>query len=64
MTRKKRPIPDDEEQSARFLKTAEHVENEDSAAAFDEALTRILPPKRGKSEEDDQDRERAIEKRI
>jgi hypothetical protein len=42
MPRKKKPKPDDQEQSARFLETAKAVQAEDAKARFEEACEKIL----------------------
>jgi hypothetical protein len=39
--KKSKPKPDDKEQSARFIETAERIECEDAKEAFDEAMTKI-----------------------
>jgi hypothetical protein len=48
MGRKKKPAPDDPEQSARFMETAERLLGEDAEEKFEEAMKRILSTKREK----------------
>lgn len=43
MGRKKKPEPDDKEQSARFIEAAEHTESDDSEEAFKDAIRQVLP---------------------
>lgn len=46
MGRKKKPIPDDAEQFARFMETAEKIEAHGTKEWFKEAVNRILLAKR------------------
>lgn len=46
MGRKKRPEPDDKEQSARFIEKAEQVQSHNAKEAFDEAFDKIVKKKR------------------
>ena len=46
MGRKKKPKPDDPEQSARFLETAKAVQAEDAKERFEKAISKILKPKK------------------
>jgi hypothetical protein len=43
--RKKKPVPDDPEQSARFLETAKAVLTEDAKERFEKATEMILKKK-------------------
>lgn len=45
MSRKKRPIPDDKEQFARFLEKAKEIQRENAQEAFEEAVTKIIKKK-------------------
>jgi hypothetical protein len=45
-TRKKRPEPDDKEQSARFIETAKRLGADKSKEAFEEAIIKIVKKKR------------------
>jgi len=45
MGRKKKPIPDDPEQYARFKETAKKIEADDAKERFEEALKQILVSK-------------------
>ena len=47
--RKKKPVPDDPEQSARFLETAKAVQAEDAEEKFEKALEKVLKVKRRKA---------------
>lgn len=49
MTAKKKPEPDDTEQSARFVETARELESDESGRAFERALGKVV---RKKAEED------------
>jgi hypothetical protein len=42
MGRKKKPIPDDPEEYARFVETAERIQDENAEERFKEAMKRIL----------------------
>jgi hypothetical protein len=46
MGRKKKPEPDDKEQSARFIKKAKEIQRDDAEKAFDEAIDIIVKKKR------------------
>ncbi len=46
MPRKKKPKPDDKEQSARFLETAGQIQSENAKEAFEEAMKKIVKKKR------------------
>jgi hypothetical protein len=43
MGRKKKPGPDDKEQSARFIEAAERIESDDPEGAFKDAIRQVLP---------------------
>jgi hypothetical protein len=45
MDAKKKPEPDDAEQSARFVETARQLESDESGQAFDGALGVVVPTK-------------------
>lgn len=45
MPPKKRPEPDDKEQSARFLEKAGQVQSDDATEAFEAALNKIVEKK-------------------
>jgi hypothetical protein len=45
MPRKKKPKPDDQEQSARFLETAKAVQSEDAKERFEKTCIKILKKK-------------------
>lgn len=45
-TRKKRPEPDDKEQFARFIETAEQIQSDNATEVFEEALGKIVKKKR------------------
>ena len=45
MGRKKKPIPDDPEQYARFVETAERIQAQGTREWFKEAVKRILKAK-------------------
>jgi hypothetical protein len=47
MPRKKKPKPDDQEQSARFLDTAKAVRSEDAEERFERAAEKILKTAKG-----------------
>jgi hypothetical protein len=47
MVRKKKPEPDDNDQSARFIEAAERIEEEDSWERFEEAVKKIFLPPEG-----------------
>jgi len=51
MGRKKKVEPEDPEQSARFIETAELIQAEDAEERFEEAMKRILLVKREKTKE-------------
>jgi hypothetical protein len=42
MGRKKKPEPDDPEQSARFIEKAKEIQDENADERFEEAMKRIL----------------------
>jgi arylamine N-acetyltransferase len=42
MSRKKRPKPDDKEQSARFVETAGQIQSDNPREAFEDALNKIV----------------------
>ena len=44
--RKRKPKPDDKEQSARFIETAGQVQSDNPKEAFEEALDKIVKKKR------------------
>lgn len=46
MGRKKKPEPDDKEQSARFIKIAKEIQRDDAKEAFEEAISKIVKKKR------------------
>jgi hypothetical protein len=46
MDRKKRPKPDDKEQSARFIETAKRLGANKGKEAFEEAIGKIVKKKR------------------
>lgn len=46
MPRKKRPEPDDKEQSARFIETAKRLGADKGKEAFEEAIVKIIKKKR------------------
>lgn len=46
MTPKKRPKPDDKEQSARFIETAKRLGADKSKEAFERAIDKIVKKKR------------------
>lgn len=46
MSRKKKPEPDDKEQSARFIKKAKEFQREDAEEAFENAFRIITKKKR------------------
>jgi hypothetical protein len=46
MSRKKRPEPDDKEQSARFIETAKRLGADKGKEAFEEAISKIVKKKR------------------
>ena len=46
MKTKKKPEPDDKEQSARFVETAKALESDESGKTFERALRKIVPKKR------------------
>jgi hypothetical protein len=41
-TKKSKPKPDDKEQSARFIETAEQVQSENAPEAFEETINILL----------------------
>lgn len=43
--RKSKPKPDDKEQSARFIETAEQIQSENSQEAFEVAISKIIKKK-------------------
>ncbi len=45
MPRKKKPEPDDKEQSARFIETAGQVQSDNAQEAFEEAIDKIIKGK-------------------
>lgn len=45
MTTKKKPEPDDKEQSARFVETAKALESDESGKGFERALEVVVPTK-------------------
>jgi hypothetical protein len=45
-TKKSKPIPDDKEQSARFIEAAKRIDNPDAKAAFEEAMGKIVKKKK------------------
>lgn len=47
MGRKKKVEPDDKEQYARFVETAERMQSDDATEKFKETLKRILEPIHG-----------------
>jgi hypothetical protein len=49
MGRKKKPIPDDPKEYARFKETAERIQDENAEEKFNEAMERILPKRQGDS---------------
>lgn len=51
MTTKKKPEPDDKEQSARFVETAKALESDESGEIFENALRKIAPKIRSKKEQ-------------
>jgi hypothetical protein len=48
MTEKKNPEWDDEEESARFIETAERIQDEDAEKRFEEVMKRITKAKTAK----------------
>jgi hypothetical protein len=48
MGRKKRPEPDDKEQSARFKETAERIGTDDAKESFEQACGKIIKKKQVK----------------
>jgi hypothetical protein len=46
MGRKKRPEPNDKEQSARFIEKAKEIQRDDAKEAFEEAFDKIAKKKR------------------
>ena len=53
MGRKKKVEPDDKEQSARFIETAERVQDEDTKERVKKALEHLLKPSYGGHEQKD-----------
>jgi hypothetical protein len=53
MGRKKKPIPDDPEQSAKFIEYAKQVETEETGERFEEAMKKIAKAKRPESRRSD-----------
>ena len=53
MSRKKRPEPDDKEQSARFKETAERIGTDNAKEAFEQACGKIIKKKQKKDKEND-----------
>jgi hypothetical protein len=51
MSRKKRPEPDDKEQSARFKETAERIGTDDAKESFEQACGKILKKKQTEDKE-------------
>jgi hypothetical protein len=52
MSKENRPKRDDEEESARFIETAERIQEEGAEERFEEILNRILPAKPGRTKSD------------
>lgn len=48
MGRKKKPVPDDPEQSARFKEVAERILDDDAEEKLEEAIRNILSKKKDK----------------
>ena len=46
MSRRKRPEPDDKEQSARFIETAGQIQSNNPNEAFEETIKKIAKKKR------------------
>lgn len=45
MGRKRKPDPDDPEQSKRFIETAREAETDENPDSFERAFKKVVPPK-------------------